>query len=295
MAPTSDTDDIDERLESIPWAHLTKPTAPDRRPWLVLAAVAVVVAAVTASAARTLSPAPPLTAPSDIATAAPPDSIVPFNTAPGSPPVSTAVEAPISEADLRAVDPSAIADTVAAYGEWFMAEWFTVDGSAPNVGEFFEDDAPNAVLDSSARSFAESATALSVTALDHGHFEVVVLMRTLSSFGDGPFVRQPARAFAVPIVMTDAGPAILDMPAPVPVPVGVAAPIETTEAEAPESVVRAAVELTRTHGLPDESTVESAKAGDLWRISMVVRDSVGVPWISVIWVEEDGQRAAPPL
>lgn len=300
MVNPADTDTIDERLDSVPWEHLIKPPRGGRRTPILIVAGAIVLAAVVASAARTVWPNPPVTPVTE--SLSPPvtqgrDVDLPVTAAAHLEDIvtsQTTVPADVvSEADLRAVDSSAVADTVSAYAEWFALEWFTVDGPESGVNQFLV-GAPSPTQDATARSFVESATAVSVLASGPDSYEVVVVVRTLSAFGTDGFVRQPARAILVPVGIDDSGVSVLDVPSPTALPLTVSKPAESVAGEAPPGVVKAAVEIAREMGLPDEASIEAGTVDGLWRISMAVRDSAGIPWVTVVWLDDDGGRVPPP-
>jgi len=293
MEPTS-ADDLDERLESLPWEHLRPAESRDPRRLAVVAA-AVVVAAVVASATRTLWPAPPLSAP------IPPPSTVeqastPTQTGPPGTdriPVATSVSA-VTEADLRAVSAEDAARAVTAHAEWFVSEWLTIDGHSDTASVLLPDGVDLPVVDESARSFVESAVALSAQEVRLGSWEVAVLVRSLSAFGDGDHLRIPARVFLVTVGIGDDGPFVVDLPSPGPLPVGRAAALDLVEESAPVPVIDAALVAMRQVGLPDEATIDTFRRGDLWRVTSVVRDRAGVPFVVAVWLDEAGERVPAP-
>ncbi len=290
----SPADDLDERLESLPWEHVRPVEVPDRR-WLMALAGAVVVIAVVASATRTLWPAPPLTAPEP-----PPSSVERESSSDGvAPTTATASTATgvqtVTEADLRAISPDDAARAVTAHAEWFMSEWLTMDGRASDTGPALLPagvDPP--VVDASARSFVESAVGLSVEEVGPGSWEVAVLVRSLSAFGDGDYLRIPARVFLVGVGIGDEGPFVTDLPSPGPLPVGRAAAMELIEEAAPALITDAAVAIMRDAGLPDETSIGTSRLDDLWRVTGVVRDRAGVPVVVAVWLDEAGERVPAP-
>ena len=288
MEPTS-PNDLDERLESLPWEQVRGAGTPDRR-WVVLVAGAVVVAAITASATRTLWPAQPLSAP----VALPPTTAV-TRVAAASVPVGVDDSHPVTEADLRAIAPDHAARAVAAHAEWFVSEWLTLDGELSEVVPTLLPEGVGApVLDESARSFVESAVALSVEDLGFGSWEVAVLVRSLSAFGESDYLRIPARVFLVSVGIGEDGPFVTDLPAPGPLPSGRASSLDLVDEPAPDGVVDAAITSMREAGLPDESTIATGSLGELWRVSAVVRDRAGVPFVVAVWIDESGERVPAP-
>ena len=293
MEPTS-TDDLDERLESLPWEHVAPAEGPDRR-WMVVVAGAVVIVAVVASATRTLWPGPQLSAP-----VAPPSTVEESSSSSHVPPTvieapSSAAAPPVTEADLRAISPADAARAVTAHAEWFMSEWLTVDGSESDAApDLLPAGVDVPVIDGSARSFVESAVGLSAEEIRPGSWEVAVLIRSLSAFGDGDYLRIPARVFLVTVGIGDDGPFVADLPSPGPVPVGRAAAVEFTEEDAPTPVTDAALAIMREAGLPDEASIGTFRLGDLWRVTGVVRDLAGVPFVVAVWLDGSGSRVPAP-
>ena len=278
--------DHDERVESLPWDRLTPPGGGDRRRVAVVAA-AVVIAAVTASATRTLWPSAPLTAP----------PVTPVTTAPAvtEAPATTEPARPLTEADLRAISPADASRAVTAHAQWFITEWLTIDGAASSVAQsMVSQDAAVSPMDESARSFVESAIVTSLSEVGESVWEVAVLVRSLSAFGEGGYVRIPARMFLVTVAIGEEGPFVVDVPAPGPVPIATAPSVELLEAQAPADVISAAIDVMREAGLVDEGSVRSPRAEELWRVSGVVRDGAGVPITVVVWTDDAGDRVPAP-
>ncbi len=287
MKPTA-VDDLDERLESLPWEHVT-PVEPADRRWMLAVAGAVVVVAVVASATRTLWPAAPLAPSSTL------EHVQPTETSSDTQPASTTSASPVTEADLRAIAPGDAARAVSAHAEWFISEWMTIDGRASDTAlALLPDGVGVQPVDASARSFVESAVALSAEEVRPGSWDVAVLVRSLSSFGDGDYVRIPARVFLVPVGLGDDGPFVADLPSPGPLPEARATAPDLVEESAPATVTTAAVANMREAGLPDETTIETARLGDLWRVTGVVRDQAGVPFVVAVWLDETGERVPAP-
>ena len=294
MEPNS-ADELDERLESLPWERVRPPEAPDRR-WTMLLAGAVVVAAVVASATRTLWPSPPLTAdPTPPPTVEPAPSSTQAVASGSGVALPEADASPVTEADLRAISPDDAARAVTAHAEWFLSEWLTIDGRpSGTVPALLPDGVDVPVIDASARSFVESAVGLSAEEVGLGSWEVAVLVRSLSAFGDGDYLRVPARVFLVTVGIGDDGPFVADLPSPGPLPVGRAAALELTEEAAPARVTDAALATMREAGLPDETSIGTSRSGALWRVTGVVRDQAGVPFVVAVWLDESGERVPAP-
>jgi hypothetical protein len=253
-----------------------------------------VVAAVVASATRTLWPSPPLTAPSPSTEQPTPHSTQAVSRDAIQIPAVTSAPA-VTEADLRAISPDDAARAVTAHAEWFVTEWLTIDGrpsdSAPAL---LPDGMDVPVVDPSARSFVESAVALSAEEVGFGSWEVAVLVRSLSAFEEGEYLRIPARVFLVTVGIGDDGPFVADLPSPGPLPAGRAAALELVEDAAPLRVTDAALATMGEAGLADEATISTFRFGDLWRVIGVVRDGAGVPFVVAVWLDESGERVPAP-
>jgi hypothetical protein len=202
---------------------------------------------------------------------------------------------PVTEADLRAISPDDAARAVSAHAEWFVSEWLTIDGRPSGTAPALLPDTMDLpVVDASARSFVESAVALSAEEIEIGSWEVAVLVRTLSAFGDGDYLRIPARVFLVTVGIGDDGPFVADLPSPGPLPVGRAAAMDLIEESAPGHVTDSALATMREAGLPDDATLSTFRFADLWRVTGVVRDGAGVPFVVAVWLDESGKRVPAP-
>lgn len=279
-------------LESMPWEALGRPDPPDRRPWYVLGAVAVVVAAISASAARTLWPSPPLQAPvtgPSVTQVAPPTTVASLEV-----PSPTTPAPLISEADLRAIDPGHLERWAASHAEWFLAEWFTLDGSdRTGVAALLPEGASADPADPAARSFVESVSTRSVTPTGADRFEVVALVRLLSASDGRPYSRQPATAYSVAVGMVDGLPAILDLPVPVELDFARAALPAGIEGDPPLEVIDAALESVAAFGTPDRSSLTAMVTGGSWRVTLMIEDDAGVSWPVAVWLDAEGRRLAP--
>ena len=107
----------------------------------------------------------------------------------------------ISEAELV----PASADPAVAVATWFVADYFTLDGSGLTRGSLerlLSDHVELPEADPAARSFVESVVPLSAEELDGGSVRVVALVRTLAASNGADYRRQPARARARPCPVT---------------------------------------------------------------------------------------------
>ncbi len=290
MSIPSSEDRPDDVIESIPWESLGRLDPPDRRPWYIAGAVVVTVVAISASATRTLWPAPPLEPPTASTSTATVATTAIVQSTQEAPVTVAPVSAPVlSEADLMAVEPAQMDRWVASHAEWFLSELFTLDGSDR---EGLADLMPAGVSidspDPDARSFVESASTRTVTKTGSDRYEVVVLIRLLSSADGTAYVRHAAAAFAVPVGIVDGQPVILDLPSPVDIEV-LRGRVPAGEPSAPPAhVADAAVASAETFGTVDPSTVTAQLAGSYWRVSVAVEDAAGVMWPIVVWIDGAG-------
>ncbi len=256
---------------------------------MTIVAVAVVIAAVTASATRTLWPSPPLAAPPTTSMA-----VSPAVTQAAATPTTVAARL-LTEADLRAISPDDATRAVAAHAQWFVTEWLTIDGEMSSAARAMVPEGTSVTsLDESARSFVESAIVTSVSEVGEAVWEASVLVRSLSAFGEGGYMRVPARVFLVTVAIGEDGPFVLDVPTPGPLPVATSAPLDLVDEQAPAGVIAAAIDVMGEGGLVDEASVRSQRSAALWRVSGVVRDDAGVPVMVAVWTDHEGGRVPAP-
>lgn len=289
MSNHSTEDRPDDVIESIPWESLGRVDPPDRRPWYIAGAVIVVIVAISASATRTLWPAPPLQVP--VATTGTVSVAQPLPAPTTTVVTATVVPAPmLSEADLMAVEPQGLERWVASQAEWFLSELFTLDGSSrEDLAHLAPDGVSVGPSDPDARSFVESASTRTVTRTGPDRYDVVVLVRLLSSADGTDYVRQPATAFTVPVGIVDGRPVILDLPSPVEVEFSRAPGPGGDPTEPPAPVIEAAIASAEAFGAVDPSTVTARRSGGNWRVAVEVHDAAGVPWPVVVWVDAEGR------
>jgi len=192
----------------------------------------------------------------------------------------------VSEADLITVDPATDRLAAIARAEWFVTDYFTIDGSpAPGFLDAFTNDAvlPDLpqLTGESAVSFVEWARA--TAARSHsGGYVVTVLYRTLYENAEQRFERSPVRAVDVVVIVDGERTAVAELPQPVPIPVahGVGGWMDTST-EISGAVISAALEdaarLTQNPAL-----LESGGSGTAWRVVFTFEDPSGTRFPMVL-------------
>jgi hypothetical protein len=187
----------------------------------------------------------------------------------------------LSEADLMAVQPSIAELSAIARAEWFVTDYFTVDGPLPEelISAFVNDaalpDLPGAA--DADISYVEWARAFDIRANANG-YAVSVVFRSLTEEPDGAFVRSPVRAVDVLVAVDDRETAIADLPIPILPPV-----YHTidgwmgTEGDAHDEAIAATLDYA---GMFDEEAVvvESGTSGPEWRVVFTIGDRSGNRW-----------------
>jgi hypothetical protein len=195
-----------ETYERIPWEMLER-KGKDRQWGMFVVAGAIVVGALAYSFVSNRAPATTVTT---IAIATRP---TPTEGAPVLPiePTGTTVASPVvvSEADLFAVDPERVLDEAVSHAEWFVAEWFTVDGSKTSsdvLGSLMPVGVPLAKTASGVSVFVEWVKAISVEEMEPFRYRVEVLVRYLVASADEPYVRRPPLNVIVEVTSDESGP-----------------------------------------------------------------------------------------
>ena len=234
-----------EEFEHIPWASLVAETRDPRIRWLgvgVGVVVAVVLglvvvrvigggdggtvvvpgegaagAAVAAPPTEEAAPAPASTTPQPVSPRLYSEAELLAGGAAAVGPVAA------DEADVMALIPQFETSAVAARAEWFVTDFFTVDGDAA---------APDSVRGSlpagaiapdhdlgAGVSYVEWARAISVEQTDADGFEVTVVFRTLAGSDRTSLRRQAVRAVAVGVAVDSGGAVgVVDIPEPAALP-----------------------------------------------------------------------------
>ncbi len=196
-------------------------------------------------------------------------------------------------ADVMALVPQSETDAVAARAEWFVTDFFTVDGDAAgreSVRAALPSGAVAAADDAGAGvSYVEWARVVSVEQTDVGRFTVAVVFRTLAGVDKASLRRQPVRAVAVGVVVDEGGAVgVVDLPEPVVLPPSL--DVGAIEGESgdplPQSVRAAALATADAWGA--DAVVERSSLGDgMWRVEVSVADVSGLRWPLVVRLPAD--------
>lgn len=201
-----------EEYEQIPWGNLVADAQPtvDRRIYVVGGVIAAIVAVVLV--ARMSSPGaapPPVALAAPVTTISQAVDIEPTLVA-NAPP--TAPPGVITEADLMAgVEPvDELADPlVVLVAEWFVTDFFTMDGSQETLASLEKRLGPDATVDlphvehSGPDQFVEWAKVFAVEPSTEGQ-QASVAFRTVRATEEG-FVRDPVRAVLLELIRDGEG------------------------------------------------------------------------------------------
>ena len=202
-----------EDREEIPWSSLVAEmeAGVDRRWWIAGALAAVVIAAIVGF--RFLGTG-----------GGQPDIVAPASSIAVAPEVTsstTSTPATITEEELRAGPDPDRERGARARAEWFVADYFTVDGSDETVaslrdavtsdlaGTEWPHDAPDAE-----HTFVEWARTVRVVAEEDPTYVFDVAYRSIAMV-DGSFVRRSVGTVRVTVTWEGAEPMIADLPQPV--------------------------------------------------------------------------------
>jgi hypothetical protein len=280
--------DLDrEEFETIPWSQLAPPrTPPVTRVMLVAAGVlgVVIIGVVGSRLLRSGSPRVTVTLPPEVVAPAPSQAVL------ADPPPADPVEAATaaeerlySEADLMAVTPEEDRRAAVARAEWFVTDYFTVDGDAATAAAV-----RSALTDGLAAplphdvgggvSYVEWARAIRVAPNGPGRYLVTVAFRVLSNGQGDSLVRAPVRAVQVRVAVDgEAATAVIDLPEPAALDTAVVPSLVPPDAEPPAEVVAAALEAARLVG--GDAAVEQAGVDETgWRIVVSVSSPSGLRW-----------------
>ncbi len=285
-----------EEFEHIPWSTLVAADDRSRLRMYYLAAGVVVAVALGFAVARLVTANPqvgPATGETFASTTleAPvvTTSVVPPPTTAlvaDTPPITAAVDAPAlySEADLMAVAPDAAEATATMRAEWFVTDFFTIDGDGANrsdVDEALPARVPQAP-DAGAASYVEWARTHHVEPLGGGRFKVTVAFRSIAAPPGGEYRRQPVRAVDVVVAVDGPHAAVEDLPAPADAPEWFEIEPHSGLGEgdlalAPPEAVATAVAQAREWG-ESASPLSASPTANGWRIVVMVEDTTGASW-----------------
>ena len=266
-----------DEYEEIPWTTLLSEHRHGRAKTLYLAAAVIVAIVIGFVGIRWLTAPghgeqPALAAATETTTSDAAPTVIESTT------TTTTV---LSEADLMAVAPAVAELAAVARAEWFVTDYFTVDGPMPEelISAFVNDAAipnlPNG--DGEGISYVEWARAFDVRPTTGG-YAISVVFRSLTEEPDGAFVRGPVRAVDVLIAVEEGETAVAELPIPILPPVYHA--IEgwmVTNGQAHDEAITATLDYA---GMFDENAevIESGAAGPEWRVVFTVGDRSGNRW-----------------
>jgi len=278
--------DPTEQVEQIPWSELLAEEQRSR-PWLGYVGVAAVAAVALGFIV------------SQLFQSGPGPATVPVSTAVVAPAPTVALPSPAiySEADLLAALPDQESAAAVTRAEWFVADYFTVDGEADRAAQVGAGLAGVAAPNPTGLgvSYVEWARAVRVEPLGDHRYRVTVAYRTLS--GEGTFTRNPVQAVAVTVTADSAGGTIVeDLPSPAVLP----APPEVRPSLQPPVEVKLAAEVEQvalaeaTRWGVDPRIVAATESDGRQRVVIEVTDSSGWRWPLVLWVGSDGSVLLGP-
>lgn len=294
-----------EVFESIPWEELRDlgDTSRRRRTWYLVAGAAV-VAVLIFSVARTFSAPDPQMAAVPATTLPHGDNLAPAllqGSLPTLPSLNPLADAPaaMTEADLMAeADAWEQQETndlnrwqAASHSEWFVLDFFTLDGSDRRVSlqRWTNDTDSNLVSD--ALSYVEWVRTLQAEPLADGRWRTVVALRRLVSTDGAVYSRIPTQAVEVVVDLGTGIPTIVDLPRFVSLPQANAGPwwLGDPWETPPTAVIRAARdEMNRSDAgnLGGEPSV--TRTAEAWRVEWAVVDPAGISWPVSLWIGPEG-------
>ncbi len=276
----------DEELESIPWSTLIEGNQPQRSKLIYIAAAAIIVFALAVLVTRSVGSTTP--APITAAVATPVAT-----TAPMPEPAAPVL---FSEADLMAVIEGETARAAAAFAEWFVYDYFTVDGDPAtllSVQRALPPGVPEELLPHNTIgvvTYVEWASAARVTEITPGRFQVLVLFRMVAADDGSTFERQPVRAVDVSMEMGDTGGLRLtDLPAPAHIPQRPQVAEWVRPEGAPETLEIAGMTAAFSwDGLDTDLRIQSSSLDDGgWRVLAINHMPEGVRWPFVVSFSDD--------
>jgi hypothetical protein len=288
-----------EDYEEIPWSHLVEELGrPRHHVPLLVAGVLVVGALGGFLVARVVVDGPPAAAESVTSTTAaasattPPDPAGEPTTArptASSPPTTLMPEVVFSEADLMAVAGDHEVTTAAARAEWFVREYFTVDGTGEPSDQLTDVlTAMDIARPVGTTSYVEWARTMIVEPTSPGTYDVTVVFQMLVAEAE-TFVRHPARSVRVRVAVDGSlASAVTGLPRPAPLDTAQALELPGPEAMPPSHILEEATLQALRFG--SSPTVERSWFGrGTWHIVMSVQLG-GAAWPLLVDVPEPGSR-----
>jgi hypothetical protein len=264
-----------DEYEEIPWSTLLTEHRQGRAKTLYLAAALIVAVVGVVVGFRWL------TSPGHGDGAAFSAPVETTTTAASDEPDPTTTTEVLSEADLMAAAPAITELSAVARAEWFVTDYFTVDGPIPEelISAFVKDaalpDMPGG--DGADISYVEWARAFDIRPIERG-YAVAVVFRSLTEEPDGSFIRSPVRAVEVLVAVEEDQTAISELPIPILPPVfhSINGWMQT-DGEAQTEAITATLDYA---GMFDENAavVQSGSAGPDWRVVFTISDRSGNQW-----------------
>ncbi|MEA3502940.1 MAG: hypothetical protein U9R47_09225 [Actinomycetota bacterium] len=265
-----------DEYEEIPWSTLLTEHREGRAKTLYMAAAVIVAVVIGFVGIRWFTAPghgeqPALAAPAETTTTEP--AVIETE--------SSSTTAVLSEADLMAGVPTVAELSAVARAEWFVTDYFTVDGPIPEelISAFVNDaaipDLPTG--DGTGISYVEWARAFDVRPTVNG-YAISIVFRSLTEEPDGTFVRGPVRAVDVLIAVEEGETAVAELPIPILPPVYHT--IEgwmVTDGQAHEEAIMATLDYASLFDANAE-VVESGAAGPEWRVVFTIGDRSGNTW-----------------
>ena len=276
----------EEEYEQIPWSSLLAEHRTGRGRLALGASGVLVVAALVFGLVR-------WTSSGDVDSNGALLTVPAVEPAPGPPSTSTtSTVALLSEADLMAsASPQVAPALIEMRAEWFITDYFTVDGEAgagTELARAFVGDAdlpplPHVAEDPGGSSFVEWARAYDSTRVADGSYRVAVAFRSIFMHPDGFYARGPMRAASVVVVVgPDGAAAIGDLPMPLVPPQATTVRGWPALAGVPsDGVVAAGLDYA---ALFNESPrlVDASGSDVTWRLVVSLGDGSGIEWPVVI-------------
>ncbi len=299
-----------EQFESIPWSSLVPDSNPRNKRILIVVATVVAGIAIGLIGGRLIRGTtqsgvvvalPSVGIAKSVATPAPfsvPLSVPPIAGQPVMP--TTVVLAPsiqtplppqlFSEADLMAVLPEEEIRAAVMRAEWFVTDFFTIDGESSSAGDITAalPDGHVAVplphqSTEAGISYVEWARAYRVEPLGPARYRVAVAFRTLAGRVVGNLTRAPVRAVTVDVAVgPDGATAVSDFPSPTLPPATLALTfVEVTEMDTPPEVLAGALQDATAVG-SDPAPFLAGLDATGWRVVVLVGDASGLRWPLVV-------------